>query len=73
MEGTMSTIKDGGKAFPSGSYDKGMSLRDWFAGQALVGLLSGQFAEWSRDNFSALPVEAYGIADAMLAAREGRS
>ncbi len=45
----MTTINDGGPAFPM-SYDnslaytypshKGMTLRDWFAGQALAGLLS---------------------------------
>lgn len=43
----------------------GMTLRDWFAGQALVGGMAGvagdpaEFAE-----------EAYAIADAMLAERE---
>jgi hypothetical protein len=47
----MSYINDGGSAFPCGSYDpktgceqppvvEGMSLRAWFAGQALGGLLS---------------------------------
>lgn len=44
----------------------GMSLREWFAGQALIGILA-----WQRD-FS--PVEvgklAYLHADAMLAARQ---
>lgn len=44
----MTTIDDGGPAFPwreedgEGGYDmhRGMSLRAWLAGQALVGLLS---------------------------------
>ena len=46
----MSTTRDdGGPAFPAGTYCnnfgdevpmRGMSLRDWFAGQALAGLLS---------------------------------
>jgi len=49
----------------------GMSLRDWFAGQALVGTLSQQGDEphtavrceaWAR--------WAYDVADAMLAARK---
>lgn len=83
--------KDGGAAFPQfgrDPWDKltvrgGMSLRDWFAGQALVGtlansegvhcsaeptlsVLSGdrrlEFAAW-------LALQAYDIADAMIAAR----
>ncbi|KAF0131121.1 MAG: hypothetical protein FD152_2053 [Xanthobacteraceae bacterium] len=44
----------------------GMSLRDWFAGQAVAGLLSDP-------NVTSAPAEfagaAYIIADAMLAAR----
>lgn len=47
----------------------GMTLRDYFAGQALAGLLTGQFSDTSRHNFDALPKEAFDIADAMLAAR----
>jgi len=76
----MSTTNDGGPAFPrphsSDSADRaygrcnqelaqpGMSLRDWFAGQALVGLLS--------DGASAkvAACSAYAAADAMLAQRE---
>jgi len=42
-------INDGGQAFPcaSNNFDSpGMSLRDWFAGQALQGLLaSGHFTK----------------------------
>lgn len=37
-------INDGGPAFPNkdelGSMIPGMSLRDWFAGQALAGIMS---------------------------------
>jgi hypothetical protein len=58
---------DGGSAFPShGSMGevehRGMSLRDWFAGQALVGLLA---------NVEDGPIvkQAYIFADAMLAER----
>lgn len=63
----MSAINDGGPAFPSLAHmscPQGMSLRDWFAGQAAAGLASIEdasnlkVAEW-----------AYEVADAMLAAR----
>ena len=71
----MNPRKDGGPAFPLMNRDyqeayggaPGMSLRDWFAGQALMGFMAntsrpttytGDDAEW-----------AYTIADAMLAAR----
>lgn len=44
----------------------GMSLRDWFAGQALVGILAAESAStWERD-----AQNAYKAADAMLAERE---
>ena len=59
-------------AFPMGDpthggYD-GMTLRDWFAGQALAELISR-----SDDAHTILKVtaKAYLYADAMLAAREG--
>ena len=48
----------------------GMTQRDYFAGQALGGLLSGQYRETGQYNFSSLPKEAYAIADAMLEARK---
>ena len=45
----------------------GLSLRDYFAGQALAGILAsanfGDTKDW-------LPRKAYGLADAMLAARQ---
>lgn len=91
----MSGSRDGGPAFPrdmlypklDGSVGKGfagwdgMSLRDWFAGQALTYLGATSVAhqrQWSRDfrepwEESPLPElanDAYRIADAMLAARE---
>jgi hypothetical protein len=67
---------NGGPAFPyreedgQGGYEQhqGMSLRDYFAAQALVGMLSE-----GRSNSNAkhwMPEEAYELADAMLAARE---
>lgn len=58
-------------AFPSNTWPVtvGMSLRDYFAGQALVGLLA-------CGNTSGVPMSfatwAYEQADAMLVAREGK-
>lgn len=43
----------------------GMSLRDWFAGQALAGMVP--------DTAQNKALAAYAIADAMLAAREAKS
>lgn len=65
------TPADGGAAFPQSEDSvyiadrSGMSLRDWFAGQALAGLAASPMD---------MPAEAYGltayaIADAMLAER----
>lgn len=78
----MADRNDGGQAFPSsfvGPYGTesskgGMTLRDWFAGQALIGLVS------DADNLRKLSVNgkevaaitarsAYFMADAMLAER----
>lgn len=65
---------DGGMAFPTvfpaehyGTGYRGMTLRDYFAGQALAGALADP-------NFNMPPAQlaelAYMEADAMLAARE---
>jgi len=59
-------IKDGGSAFPVMYVSEGMTLRDYFAGQALVRILSSANFGDARDW---LPDRAYGLADAMLAAR----
>lgn len=70
-------IEDGGPAFPcpidadGGWYNKeanGMSLRDWFAGQALVGTLA--FPQF-QGSFSDNAEDCYKWADAMIAARKG--
>ena len=45
---------------------KGLSMRDWFAGQYLAGLA----AKWSIRTPFEWAQEAYAHADAMLAARE---
>ena len=71
-------IDDGGPAFPSEqghtpdgkwnqTYIPGMSLRDWFAGQALVGVLNWETATTPYERAKC----AYAQADAMLRARKG--
>ena len=74
----MSVREDGGPAFPTdgfkyslehGDHQSGMSLRDWFAGQALVGLtreISGDVTVHRRNGIVS---DAYELADAMLAER----
>lgn len=79
----MSNIKLGQKfnynppAFPTSHPDVaysdyiggGMTLRDWFAGQALMGLLACGEAH-NEDTSPVTAAASYYIADAMLAARE---
>lgn len=49
---------------------RGMSLRDYFAGQALAGLLAGiKNKKDIRNNYHHAADEAYGYADAMLKER----
>lgn len=74
----MTDKKDGGPAFPvvgmtqrgdqsfMGVFNNGMTLRDWFAGMALQGLLSDNINA-SHDDFAK---HAFKYADAMLAERE---
>lgn len=71
---------DGGPAFPQGfdggPYDGGMSLRDWFAGMAMQGIMAAQepesfFYESPDDEHASwVAPTAFIIADAMLAARK---
>ena len=63
----------GGPAFPTGTggntpYNNGMTLRDYFAGQAMaaVNLGIGVSDEYYRKTAK----HCYAVADAMLAARE---
>jgi len=63
-------INDGGPAFPNGSDGTmGMSLRDWFAGMAMQGLIARN-DEGTGDLIADVPDYALQIADAMLAALE---
>lgn len=74
----MTTRDDGGPAFPpnAGWRDNdpaahGMSLRDWFAGQALVGLMSDPgMRPDNLDEFTHMAARLYQVADAMIAARK---
>jgi len=69
-------INDGGPAFPHDNQElggqhriaqPGMSLRDWFAGMALQGIM----VSWPQGSGFANAVEdAYNVADAMIAQRE---
>jgi hypothetical protein len=65
------SIKDnGGPAFPvvNGRADKGMTLRDWFAGQALIVTLKPNVEKGAGPEAAA--TDAYWVADAMLEARK---
>lgn len=77
-------IQDGGPAYPGPAFSQsgyqnghsmGMSLRDWFAGQAMrvvaydlaaIGVVAKQLGKRESDVIAAA---AYQLADAMLAAR----
>lgn len=74
----MSDHNDGGPAFPHDNQEMGdrhriaqpgMSLRDWFAGQALAGMLADSNVTGTYDKLASA---AYDMADAMLAARRER-
>jgi hypothetical protein len=70
----MSTTKDGWPVHPTttehggNSGVPGMTLRQWYAGMALQGMLSSGFCRDLRCNSVAM--QAYDYADAMLAARK---
>jgi hypothetical protein len=77
----MSTIDDGGPAFPAERHEdfahQGMSLRDYFAAKALQGMLSN--SEFMQDDnghrnntFANYARAAYMQADSMLAERAKR-
>jgi hypothetical protein len=69
-------IDDGGPAFPTepntqpGFYvHHGMSLRDWFAGQALHEIAANHIFRGNASHMQECAKLAYEFADAMLAAR----
>ncbi len=67
---------DGGPAFPcndqNGCAFAGMTLRDWFAGMALQGMLASCRPGYSYQIAEDATSEAFRYADAMLSARNGR-
>ena len=65
---TFETSRD---TFVTGGHS-GMTLRDWFAGKALAGILSTDPVDGGSldDAAKALAVGVYAIADAMLEARK---
>lgn len=70
----MTNRKDGGAAFPLenkyANHHDGMSLRDWFAGMALQGLISKYGCTLYKDSEKKAARASYSFADAMLAERE---
>jgi hypothetical protein len=78
----MSANKTGGSAFPgervvrNGMHDTkrvnnpGMTLRDWFAGQALAGYFAAPHTP--HRNATDCAEYIWEMADAMIAAREGK-
>lgn len=67
----MDNDKDGGQAFPHGNPEQGgdigMTLRDYFAGQALAGATSNPL--WDSTDWEDIATLSYDAADAMLGAR----
>lgn len=59
---------DGGAAFPTDSFWQGMSLRDYFAAQALVAL--GDHKAVEARGIPWLAEHAYMVADALMEARK---
>ena len=79
-------IDNGGPAFPCEDHynprgefhQTGMTLRDWFAGQALPAIIAatsaGQHdpsAKHGKGVVGSMAADAYEIADAMITARKG--
>ncbi len=76
IDPTSGDLFDGNRVVPE---HDGMTLRDYFAGLAMQGLLAGMFDNEVRDNFldmgnadtrQWLAARSYAVADAMLAARK---
>lgn len=69
-------INDGGPAFPvptpdstdGRTHDGGLTLRDFFAGMALQGMLANNETAYAP---RATAPDCYAYADAMIAARDG--
>ena len=80
----MSKNNNGGPAYPmpiaanvhgfatTGEYsgDTGMTLRDWFAGQALIGVTTALTQGIRHCDIPKAATDCFAIADAMLKARD---
>ena len=66
-------IDDGGPAYPRGhnTGSDGMTLRDYFAGQALAGMMANSAIIDTFGQGQVISIEAFRAADAMLIARKG--
>ena len=74
---TSADRKDGGSAFPQSLPSiPGMSLRDWFAGQALTSVYTAAIeaqkagVKMPNANTEGFAAAAYEVADAMLTQRD---
>jgi len=67
----MSAINNGGQAFPwhERGIHYGMTLRDWFAGQALMGMMASRYPHEPMFFPEREATYVYAVADAMLKAR----
>lgn len=80
MSDDTKNVDDGGPAFPTDSecqigphryHFPGMTLRDYFAGMALQGLIFHCAADYSSGSCNAVVVErAFSLADAMIERRK---
>ena len=70
----MSSENDQELAFPCtdarGFVSTGMTLRDWFAGQWLIGTAVDPTVDWSEATRPTIAEMAYKVADAMMEARK---
>ena len=70
-------IKDGGPAFPywncAENTTQGMTLRDWFAGQAINAFILHVKNYSHKSKWEDAAISSYVIADAMLMARTAPS
>jgi len=80
----MNCKDDGGPAFPVPGLSNlpnegflhpmsGMTLRDYFAAEAMKGMLSGHFSHYGHEDYwphDQVASEAYEMADAMIKERE---
>lgn len=72
----MSTNNTGGPAFPTPRYERGdmyslgMTLRDYFAAKALMGMMASRNPNSPRFHPDDDAAYVYAVADAMLKARE---